>query len=424
MNKPNLKWEYLFFCYLVSLPLSLINCTKFDKNKINTAEMILGNNKFPCIAYGGYRGVSRDKQPTIEELKEDMLILSAMGIKLIRTYNVHLPHAKNVLEAITSLKKDNPEFEMYVMLGAWIDAKNAWTELPTRIRDMDSERNAKEIETAIQLINQYPDIVKVVSIGNEAMVHWATQYYVEPSIVLNWVRYIQGLKRDGMLPNDLWVTSSDNYASWGGGGKEYHKVDLNNLIKEVDFISIHTYPMHDTHYNPEFWGNSISEEKFSKKEKIDAAISRAVDYAVMQYNSVKDYVAKIDPNKPIHIGETGWATYSNEFYGSSGSKATDEYKSGLYFRKIIEWSKKNKISVFYFEAFDEKWKDAKNPGGSENYFGLFTEQGEAKFALWESFDSGIFDGLYRGKNAIQKTYDGNLIELLKKVEIPPKNKQL
>jgi hypothetical protein len=60
--------------------------------------------------------------------------------------------------------------------------------------------------------------------------------------------------KKGELPETLWITSSDNFASWGGGGSEYHKDDLNELIKAVDYISMHTYPMHDTHYNPDFWG--------------------------------------------------------------------------------------------------------------------------------------------------------------------------
>lgn len=58
-------------------------------NRNKTAEEILGNNEYQAISYGGYRENTRDIQPTIEELKEDMRILHAMGIKLIRTYNVH-----------------------------------------------------------------------------------------------------------------------------------------------------------------------------------------------------------------------------------------------------------------------------------------------------------------------------------------------
>ena len=44
--------------------------------------------------------------------------MSAMGIKILRTYNLQLPHAANVLKAIRELKEEDPTFEMYVMLGA------------------------------------------------------------------------------------------------------------------------------------------------------------------------------------------------------------------------------------------------------------------------------------------------------------------
>ena len=83
-----------------------------------TAAEILGNPSYMAMSYGGYRQANHDIEPTIEELKEDMKLLAAMGIKMLRTYKVHLPHAGNVLKAIRELKKENPDFEMYVMLGA------------------------------------------------------------------------------------------------------------------------------------------------------------------------------------------------------------------------------------------------------------------------------------------------------------------
>jgi hypothetical protein len=42
-------------------------------------------------------------------------------------------------------------------------------------------KNAIEIDEAVRLANQYPDIVKVIAVGNEAMVKWAASYYVQPS---------------------------------------------------------------------------------------------------------------------------------------------------------------------------------------------------------------------------------------------------
>jgi len=382
-----------------------------------SAKDILGNPAYLAIAYGGYRGKSRDIQPTLAELKEDLKILNAIGIKILRTYNVQLPHASNVVKAVSELKKEDVNFEMYVMLGAWIDCKNAWTDkVPNH--EVESEQNRREIERAVALANKYPDIIKIISVGNEAMVKWAASYFVQPDIILKWVNHLQDLKKFNKLPKDLWITSSDNFASWGGGGAEYHEENLEKLIKAVDYISVHTYPMHDTHYNPVFWGVLEFESALSKEEKINAAMIRAKNYAKTQYNSVQNYVKSLGVDKPIHIGETGWASASNDLYGVSGSKATDEYKEGLYYQLMREWTNEAGISCFYFEAFDEAWKDANNPEGSENHFGLFDINGQVKYALWDLVDQGIFKGLTRGGNPITKTYNGNKEELLIEVLVP------
>ncbi len=410
--------------YLMSAILLTACTTDLEQNKGKTAKDILGDPEYQAISYSGYRGISRDIQPTIPELKEDMYLLSAMGIRIIRTYNVYLDAVPNLLKAISEIKKEDPDFEMYVMLGAWIDAKNAWTDESERIRDEESPRNADEIERVAELAGMYPDIVKIIAVGNEAMVHWQWEYHVEPGIILKWVDHLQELKDKGELPADLWITSSDNFASWGGGGSEYHKEDLNKLIRSVDYISMHTYPMHDTHYNPEFWGVPEEEENLSDMEKIEAAMFRSRDYAISQYQSVVGYMKSIGIDKPVHIGETGWATVSNGFYGDDGSRATDEYKMARYHDLIREWSDKNGVSVFYFEAFDEQWKDAANPLGSENHFGLINLQSEAKYVLWDEVDAGIFDGLTRDGKPISKTFGGDREKMMKSVNVPPTAKEI
>lgn len=415
----------LHYILIVSFSIVMFSCNQNKtKNSIMqpkyknvTAKDILGNPDYQAISYGGYRKTSRDIQPTVKELKEDMKILAAMGIKLLRTYNVQLAQASNILKAISELKQEDASFEMYVMLGAWIDCKNAWTTLEPNHYE-ESEQNEGEIKRAVALATKYPDIVKIIAVGNEAMVKWAASYYVQPSVILKWVNHLQNLKTTGELPKDLWITSSDNFASWGGGDSEYHIEDLNNLIKAVDFISMHTYPMHDTHYNPTFWGILGEEENLSKQLKIENAMQRSLEYAKAQYQSVKKYMIGLGVNKPIHIGETGWASFSNEHYGNNGSKATDEFKEGLYYKLMRDWTNKEGLSCFYFEAFDEIWKDAQNPQGSENHFGLFTIDGKAKYALWHEVDKGAFKGLTRNGKEIEPTYNGNKIELLKDVQLP------
>ena len=396
-------WRFRPATFLLLLVAVLASCgqaPKTDPMQDLSASELLGNPEYPAISYGGYRGVSRSEQPTLAQLKEDMRILHAMGIRFLRTYNVQLPHASNVVKAISELKQADPSFEMYVMLGAWIDCEGAWTGSPNHAVQ-DFEANGEEIQRAVALAQQYPDIVKVIAVGNEAMVHWAASYFVAPEVILHWVNHLQGLKAKGDLPNDVWITSSDNFASWGGGGPEYHNADLDSLILAVDYVSMHTYPFHDTHYNPTFW--KVGE--FDPTD-VDGAMARAVAYSQNQYASVVDYVRRLDPNKPVHIGETGWASVSDGFYGPEGSRASDEYKQGLFYHGMREWTQSSGISCFYFEAFDEPWKSAANPTDSENHFGLFTKDGEAKYAIWSLVEKGAFEGLTRDGHEIRPTFTG------------------
>ena len=393
---------------------------KEERKEEMTAAKILGNPDYLAISYGGYREKSReDNQPTILQLKEDLKLMHAMGIRIIRTYNVQpkLPHAANVLEAIHQLKKEDASFEMYVMLGAWIDCLNAWTDKAPN-HEVESAQNEGEIARAVALANKYPDIVKVIAVGNEAMVRWAESYFVRPNIILKWVNHLQNLKKENKLSKDLWITSSDDFASWGGGDLSYRVKDLEDLIKAVDYVSMHTYAYHNTHYNSEFWGVPAHEQGLSDQEKIDFSMIRSLNFAKTQYQNVSDYVKSIDATKTIHIGETGWATISDGQYGVPGSRASDEYKQGLYYKHLREWTKEAGISCFYFEAFDEQWKDAGNPEGSENHFGLFTIKGEAKYPLWDLVDAGTFKDLKRDGKIITKTFKGNKNDLMKTVLVP------
>ena len=421
--KSNMKISFKIFIAVIVFNF-FVGCNSKNKVKlapvlkpVMTAATILGNPDYLAISYGGYRHVDHDIEPTIEELKEDMKLLAAMGIKILRTYKVHLPQASNLLAAISELKKEDASFEMYVMLGAWIDCKNAWTDIAPD-HNSESDRNAIEIATTVALAKKYPGIVKIIAVGNEAMVKWAASYYVQPNVILKWVHHLQDLKKSGALSKDLWITSSDDFSSWGGGGAEYHTPDLEKLIKAVDYISMHTYAYHNSHYNPGFWEVPDAEKELSAIEKVDRAMLRAKSFAMTQYNNVKNYMISLGIDKPIHIGESGWATKSNGFYGQNGSRATDEYKQGLYYQHIREWTNKEKISCFYFEAFNEQWKDAGNPLGSENHFGLINSEGEAKYPLWEAVDAGIFEGLTRNGKTITKTYNGDTALLMKDVLVP------
>ncbi|MFK7952378.1 MAG: glycosyl hydrolase family 17 [Ekhidna sp.] len=383
-----------------------------------TASEILGNPDYQAFSFGGYRGKSRDSVPSASDLKEGLKVLDAMGIKVLRTYNTQqYAHAANLLQAIHEMQEENSDFEMYVMLGVWIDCEGAWTDY--RNHEIgDDINNQAEIDAAVYLAKKYPNIVKVIAVGNEAMVQWAESYYVNPRVVLKWVNHLQELKVSGELSKDVWITSSDNFASWGGGDPAYHKEELTEVMKAVDYVSLHTYPYHDTHYNPNYWVVQ-SNDSLSELERVEASMDRARDYAISQYQSAKNYMDSLGISKPIHIGETGWSSLTNDLYGDDGSRASDEYKQKLYYDKMREWTNTKGISCFFFEIFDEQWKDSNNPLGSENHFGLINLKGQAKYALWDLVDQGVFEGINRNGYSITKTFNGDK-EILMKTVLPPR----
>ena len=112
------------FMIIVVVCFPLASCT-VDKQGVSSPapEMIFGNPDYRAISFGGYRGLTRDDGPTVEQLIDDVKILGAMDIKLLRSYNTsQFPQAERLLQAIREVKSDDPSFEMFVMLGSGLCA--------------------------------------------------------------------------------------------------------------------------------------------------------------------------------------------------------------------------------------------------------------------------------------------------------------
>ena len=390
----------------------------YSNYTLDNGQKLLGNNDYPAISYSGHRKIPRSvaNTPSIEETKEDMKILSAMGIRLLRTYNAReFPHAARTLQAIRELKQADPDFEMYVMLGAWIQCKNAYKE-GTDHNTEDAAWNEKEIETAMQLASEYPDIVKVIAVGNEAMVTWQV-HFVPAHTILKYVKVLKEARVDGRIPAKTLITSSENWAALGGE-EGYRSEDLAELMRQMDFVSLHTYAFHDTFYNHGLqWGPLPEEAELPPAEQAAKSVERAIAEQKIQYKAVKDYLKSIGVDKQIHIGETGWASLDNSHYGPDGTHAAYEYTSKVFYDAAMKWTRGNNLTCFYFEAFDEPWK-SEGTAGSEGHFGLFTVDGEAKYAIWDLVDAGAFEGLSRGGNPIVKTHGGDEKAVLKKMKAP------
>ena len=386
--------------------------------EVEEGQYLLGNPAYPAICYSGHRLVPRsvENSPSIEETKEDLRILHAMGIKLIRTYNTSIyPHSERILQSIRELKAEDDAFEMYVMMGVWIQCKNAYED-GTDHNLEDRILNRREIETAIRLADEYADIVKIVAVGNEAMVTWQA-HFVPAYTILKYVRELRVAQANEEFPADTLITTSDNWAALGGE-EQYRSDDLKALMQEIDYLSLHTYAFHDTYWNLDLiWGPLPEEMKESPEVRIAKAVERSIAEQRKQVTAVEDYLRSIGVEKEIHIGETGWASLDNEKFSAEGTAAAYEYTSKVFYDAVMKWVAEEKMTCCYFEAFDEPWK-SEGTAGSEGHFGLITVDGQAKYMLWNQVDQGVFNGLTRGGNRIKKTYAGDLAELMKNLKAP------
>jgi exo-beta-1,3-glucanase (GH17 family) len=384
-----------------------------------TAERLLGNPAIRAISYSGWRTTERADEltPSMEELKEDLRLMDAMGIRLLRTYNTQVyPQFALLMQAIRELREEEEGFEMYVMLGAWIQCKGAYTASPDHSIE-DAATNAAEIERAIELAAEYPEIIKIIAVGNEAMVTWQA-HYVPPDVILKWVNVVREARAEGKISPDLWVTTSDNWAALGGE-TTYRNDTLVELLQALDYVSLHTYAFHDTYYQKTFAWAKEEESVLGISEQRARAVQRALQHQVEQVAAVRDYMDGLGIDSEIHIGETGWASQDDSHYGPEGTAAADEYTYKLFHDAVRVWTVEAGMSCFYFQAFDEPWKSS-TPGGSESHFGLFTNEGKAKAVIWHLVDAGVFDGLGRNGQPVSKTFDGDVDALMATV-LPPRH---
>ncbi|MGL1892463.1 MAG: glycosyl hydrolase family 17 protein [Spirochaetaceae bacterium] len=280
-----------------------------------------------AICYSGYRTGQKPggQSPTYQEVKEDLLILKD-DWGYLRLYDC-TAHAFTVMDVI---EKENLDFK--VMIGAYILAEVnnpdcPWGAIYTdEILEFNKKENIRLVEEVISLANKYPKIVFSISVGNEATVDW-TDHLVPVESVIDYVRMV---KKSAKQP----VTFCENYVPWTN--------KLEKLALEVDFISVHTYPV---------W-----EYK---------SIEQAMDYTKENYYSV----ANKYPDIPVVITEAGWTTNTNG-RGIDPSNANQELQL-KYCTQLLEWSNKNRILTFLFEAFDEDWKGSDDEMEPEKHWGLY-----------------------------------------------------
>lgn len=258
----------------------------------NPGDLLAGESR--AICYSGYRkGQHPDRgagavNPSDAEILEDLKILTQHHFTLIRLYDSRVNSAA-VLRLITTHK-----LKVKVLLGAWLDAEVSNTNCPWQKEPYSEEflasnkiKNAQEIDRVVALTNQYPEIVVAVAVGNEALVEWNDHMVPVESVI----RYVRQVKQAVTVP----VTVADNYDWWAKHGAA--------LAQELDFISVHIYPV---------WENKDIDEGMA--------------YSIANLQVVRSAL----PQSRIVIAEAGWATTASEF----GQRA-DEAKQKRYVEELF-----------------------------------------------------------------------------------------
>ncbi len=291
-----------------------------------------------AICYSGFR----DNQspdigvfPSESEILEDLLLLSGHWSAL-RVYACDV-HTERVLRTI-----ERERLPFKVMLGAYIGAEVNNPNCPwggvyeDATLAANKEANRAELDRAIAWANRYPDIVDVVSVGNEATVDW-TDHLIEPETVR---AYASDVRSQIKQP----VTFCENYVPW--------LTSLEELAANLDVISIHTYPV---------WEYKTLDE--------------AMDYTRKNFEAVQARY----PNKQVIITEAGWATASNG--RGIPPDNVGEMLQREYLEQLLSWAEEQEILVYVFEAFDENWKGSDHPLEPEKHWGLYRADRSAKPAL-------------------------------------------
>ena len=312
-----------------------------------------------AAAYSPFRSSNRDTETvTSAEVLQDLQLLVQGNIKLIRLFD----SSDNVARLTLQVIRDN-HLDIKVHLGAYVIAGN-------------DAFNQAEIARAMTLANTFNDIVEAVSVGNETMVSWSFNKFTPPQIAAFLTTVRAGITQP--------VTTDDNWAFWASAPAE--------LLKTVDFVSLHTYSLLDTVSDPTSWDWQQTGVAASQRASamMDASIAKAKqDVAAAQaYLDGIGYTAL-----PMVIGETGWKAVPT---GGETQRA-HPVNQKMYFDRLSAWhtSAGGPVNIVWFEAFDEPWK------GGDDGWGLFDVARKARYVVQSLYPQSIWEaGTYTDANAL------------------------
>src|SRR5579862_298635 len=246
--------------------------------------------KLYCLSYAPFREGQTPFDPamriTPEQIDDDLTRLSKIT-DCVRTYSVEL--GQDQVAAIAR------RHGMKMFQGIWLG--------------VNPEKNRSEIETAVRIANQYPDVVQALVVGNEVLLRGDLS-------ADDLAATIRAVKARVKVP----VTYADVWEYW-----------LKNpqVADAADFVTIHILP---------YW------EDFP----IPAA------QAAAHVDQIRRRVVAALAGKEVVIGEVGWPSEGRMREGALPSPANQ----ARVIQDVLALAKQEHYRVNVIEAFDQPWKRA------------------------------------------------------------------
>ncbi|MCC5839012.1 MAG: hypothetical protein JJT96_02725 [Opitutales bacterium] len=315
----------------------------------------------PALSYSGFRAGQSpaSRHPSREEILEDLHIVKAAGFGLIRVFSSG-EHGRAVVELI-----DEHGLDLHVQVGAYVSGSDA----------ENGAENDRELQGAIDLAREFPEIVRAVSVGNETLVSWSF-VAVPPEDMIRYIRRVRHQITQPVTVNDNW----EPFAAEPGSA-------LAMVWREIDYASVHTYAYWDAAFNLwDFRQTDVPEERRAR-----AMMDAAFAYARENFEAVRRALDADGNPIPIVIGETGWQSVPSAFLHEAfvqdfAVHQAHPVNQAWYFEDVMAWAYgaergspgdgfARPAAIFYFAAFDEPWKQA------DDNWGLWDADRREKFVL-------------------------------------------
>lgn len=260
--------------------------------------------KLYCLSYAPFRGAQTPFDPTTHiepaQIDEDLGQLSRIT-DCVRTYSVDF--------GLDYVPQAARKHGLKVLLGLWLSSR--------------PERNQFQVSRGVALVKEFPDVVRAVVVGNEALLRGE----ISPAALGEYLRTVKS-------QIDKPVTYADVWEFW---------LRHRELSRDVDFVTIHILP---------YW------------EDDPIAAKSAADHVA----EIRKRVAADFPGKEIVIGETGWPSAGRMRESALPSRANQ----ARVIQDIFARGKRDNFRVNVIEAYDQPWKRYLE-GTVGGHWGLFDD---------------------------------------------------